>query len=137
MLSTALKVRCVGCALIYSFMELCFTTLERGAGYTSLAQFYTILLYAPILLDAYGGLLSGRPLAYVLLFPLNVWLLELVVGHAIIWMHGHNVAWCYADYADTFWNGCARLGHAPAWLALGAVCHHIYPPLVQMTEAAL
>ena len=44
------------------------------------------------------------------------------MGHAIIWLHGHNVAWCYADYADAFWNGCARLGHAPAWLVLGAVC---------------
>ena len=28
---------------------------------------------------------------YVLLFPLNVWVLELLLGHAMQWLHGHNV----------------------------------------------
>ena len=130
--------------------------------------------------------------SYVLLFPFNVWLLELIVGHAVMWLQcapapaappffdpaalgtasettcselptrriighalrcrgpvhtqlsskhpppfsrsGHNVAWNYADYSDAFGNGCARLGHAPAWLALGAVCFWLYPWLIEMTE---
>ena len=50
------------------------------------------------------------------------------------WRSGHNVAWNYADYSDAFGNGCARLGHAPAWLALGAVCYHLYPWLIKLTE---
>mgnify|MGYP002631352688 CR=1 FL=1 len=129
-----LQLRSFGCALVYSFMELAFTTLERGTGYTSLAQFGTILLYTPLLLDAYGALLGTMPVAYVLLFPLNVWLLEIVVGAAIIWVHGHNVAWCYADYADAFANGSARLGHAPAWLALGVACFWLYPWLIALTS---
>ncbi|KAL1525005.1 hypothetical protein AB1Y20_019881 [Prymnesium parvum] len=133
---TALKVRCVVGALVYSFMELAFTKLERGSSYTSFTQFNAVLLYLPILLDLYGALLGDNVLCYILLFPANVWLLEVVVGHAIIWLHGHNVAWCYADYSDAFFNDCARLGHAPAWLALGVACFHLYPWLVAMTEGA-
>jgi hypothetical protein len=38
-LPRALKLRCVVCALLYSFAELSFTRLERGKAYTSLAQY--------------------------------------------------------------------------------------------------
>ena len=38
----ALQLRCLGCALVYSGMEFSFTTLERGVGYTSLAQVLTL-----------------------------------------------------------------------------------------------
>jgi len=133
-----LKLRTLVCASLYSALELAFTAGERGRPYTSLAQFVANLLYVPVLLDTYGALLAARgPLLYALLFPLNVWLLELIVGHAIAWLHGRNVAWCYADYADAFGNGCARLGHAPAWLALGAVCYVAYPWMVEATEGSV
>ena len=72
--------------------------------------------------------------AYVLLFPLNIWLLEIVLGRLIAAVHGHNVAWCYHDYSDAFGWGCARVGHAPVWLVLGAICWVGYPALVAMTS---
>lgn len=127
------QVRCIVCALFCSVMGLAFTSMERGVSYSTLAQFSGILLYAPILLDAYGALLGESLLAYMLFFPVNVWLLEVVLGYGITWLHGHNVAWCYADYADTFFNGYCRLGLAPAWAVLGWLCFYTYPWLVNAT----
>jgi hypothetical protein len=129
-----LQLRCFAAAVLYSFAESAFTYLERANSYTSFSQFVAVILYAPLLLDAYGAALDSSTLAYVALFPLNVWLLELVVGLVLIWVHGHNVAWCYADYADTFALGQARVGHAPAWLALGLACSAGYPICITATQ---
>ena len=63
--------------------------------------------------------------------------LEVIVGYSLIWVHGHNVAWCYADYVDSFGGGQCRVGHAPAWLALGAVCHLAHPPSAIASEHAV
>lgn len=127
-----LKLRCLTCAAVYSCTEATFTQLERGRAYTSFAQFWANLLYLPILLDGYFALI-GSPLLCTLLFPFNVWLLEIVEGHLIIWIYGHNVAWCYLDYDDCYCNGCIRLGHAIFWIGLGATVCVIYPLLVVAT----
>ena len=92
------------------------------------------MLYLPVLLDVYGSFLDENMLLYILLFPLNIWLLEVVEGHLIMWTYGHNVAWCYLDYADCALNGCVRLAHAVCWLLLGSILAHWYPPLVVYTD---
>ena len=141
----ALQVRCVACALLYSWMEYAFTSVERQQSYTTVAQFGANLLYVPILLDAYswlwrmlvqGGVLhvANEGVAYVLCFPLNVYMLELVQDELLVALYGFNVAWCYKDYADELCNGVIRLGHAPLWLLLGLVCWYVYPWLVLHTE---
>lgn len=130
---TGLKLRCALCAVIYSFTESSFTYFERGACYTSVAQFFGNLLYIPVLLDVYGIYLENRPLLYVLFFPLNVWLLELVEGALIVWVFGHNVAWCYLDYADEFAWGWLRVGHAVWWWGMGVACLLAYPLLQALT----
>ena len=66
---------------------------------------------------------------YVVAFPLNIWLYEILLGHALTWLYGRNVAWVYADYADAFANDCCRLGHGLFWLGLGAVCVLTEAPL--------
>lgn len=131
--SSALKLRCVASASLYSLAESGFTFGERGTSFTSFSQFVGVVLYAPLLLDVYGAL-AGPPLLYVICFPLNVWLLEVVIGGVLTWVHGFNVAWCYADYADTFAWEQARLGHAPAWLALGGGCNLLYPLAIAASE---
>mmetsp|Transcript_43643 Transcript_43643/g.114702 ORF Transcript_43643/g.114702 Transcript_43643/m.114702 type:complete len:233 (+) Transcript_43643:35-733(+) len=134
--SLALKLRCISCACLYSLAESTFTLLERGCSYTTLSQFIGVILYAPLLLDGYGWLLEGQhSILYVAAFPVNVWVLELIIGLMIIWFHGHNVSWCYADYADAFAFGQARLGHAPAWLTLGWGCMRLYPMAVEWTDS--
>ena len=130
------KLRSAVCALVYSFMESAFTAVERGARYTSLAQFGANLLYIPVLLDGYGWLLEGQPAhVYVLLFPINVWVLELVVDRLLVLAFGRNVAWCYLDYADELCGGCVRLGHAPAWWLLAVIVLLVDPALRDMTQA--
>mmetsp|Transcript_1070 Transcript_1070/g.2009 ORF Transcript_1070/g.2009 Transcript_1070/m.2009 type:complete len:209 (+) Transcript_1070:21-647(+) len=123
----AMKLRCGVLALAYSFMESCFTYFERGRAYTSMAQFVANLLYVPVLADSYGYVLEGNPFWYILLFPLNIWLLEIVQGAVISFIFGHNVAWCYADYADELCFGFIRVGHAIWWWSLGAVLFVAYP----------
>ena len=107
----------------------------RGRGYTSVAQFAANLVYLPLLLDGYGALFLARPSLYIALFPLNIWLLEVVVGLVLIWLYGHNVAWCYADYADAYCAASFRIGHAPFWLGLGVVCLVAHEPLLEATTA--
>ena len=132
-----MKVVSVVGAFLYTLAESAFTRIERGKNYTSLAQFIANLVYIPVLLQLYPVALrtlvvpgsssssssSGGPgfLPFVLLYPLNIWLLEVLQQLFIltpIW--GHNVAWCYKDYSDEFLGGAIRIGHAPAWWALGA-----------------
>eukprot|EP00927_Polykrikos_kofoidii_P079933 TRINITY_DN76784_c0_g1_i1.p1 TRINITY_DN76784_c0_g1~~TRINITY_DN76784_c0_g1_i1.p1 ORF type:complete len:242 (+),score=15.96 TRINITY_DN76784_c0_g1_i1:39-764(+) len=132
-----MKIRSIIVACIYSCTEFTFTFFERQhKPYTSLAQFWGNLLYAPIVLDAYGACLSRFPMLYVLMFPINIWILEIVVGHVIIIIYGYNVAWCYADYTDAFCNDCFRIGHGVWWLSLGLICL-ISDPLLQGVSLSL
>jgi len=129
-----MQLRSIICAMLYSCTEYTFTFFERGKSYTSFAQFWGNLLYVPILLDLYGYLLGHLPLPYIVLFPFNIYLLEIVEGTLITWAYGRNVAWCYSDYSDCFWNDCCRWGHGPFWLGLGAKCFLLYPILQSLTD---
>ena len=124
-----IQIRTLCCALAYSFTECAFTAVERRKPYTSMAQFWGNLLYLPVLLDGYGLMLEGRPIMYVVLFPLNIWILEVVLHWLFVAVYGHNVAWCYMDYSDEYLHGVVRLGHAPAWWILGLICLNLYPVL--------
>ena len=117
------KVRSAIAACAYSGIEFTFEFLERGRTYTSAEQFLGNLVYTPLLLSVYGSFFLRNAAAYVLLFPFNIWFLEVVQGHAFMWFfRGRNVAWCYLDYADVACNGCVRWGHGVWWIGLGAAC---------------
>lgn len=141
-----------------SCTEWMFTRfVERGRGYTSAAQFFANVLYTPCLLSGYARVVtallsaaawsqasllaplassdSASAAAYVTLFPLNIWLYEALLGHALGWFYGHNVAYCYGDYADAFCDGCCRLGHGVFWLGLGAACLCLQQPLEHAASA--
>ena len=133
LLPPAQKLRAVCAAAAYSGIEFVFTFLHEGEAFTSFAQFWGNLLYTPVLLDGYWWLLApqqrGVPGAalYVLLFPLNVWLLEIVLDRVFIAVYGRNVAWCYCTSADHGCGGAVRLGHGVFWLMLGLACLCVYP----------
>ena len=131
------KISAVVCSLVYSFIESAFTFFERGKSYTSAAQFGANLLYIPVLLDWYAWFFYPFPAAYVLLFPLNIWILEIVEEWLIIRVvFGRNVAWTYKDYSDEYLNGCIRLGHAFGWWSLGLGCSIVYPTITEMSSHA-
>ena len=73
-------------------------------------------------------------IVYVLFFPVNIWLLEIVLNHLFRLIYGRNVACCYHSYEDSKLNGVIRVGHGKFWLLLGIACHVIYPTLKYLTE---
>ncbi len=96
----------------------------------------------PILLRLYPAALASfglsAPVYFVLLYPLNIWILEILQHIFIlvpIW--GRNVAWCYLDYADELLDGVIRLGHAPAWWALGTAVLMGKGPLEMLVQKAI
>mmetsp|Transcript_24761 Transcript_24761/g.66805 ORF Transcript_24761/g.66805 Transcript_24761/m.66805 type:complete len:123 (-) Transcript_24761:279-647(-) len=105
-----LKLMTIMAATAYSFTESMFTFGERGAPYTSVAQYWANLIYSPILLVAYGRYLRDHHVLYVFLFPANVWVLEVIVQALITAVHGRNVAWTYLDYTDSYFDGAIRIG---------------------------
>jgi hypothetical protein len=129
-------------AFLYTLAESAFTKVERGESYTSLAQFLCNVVYMPILLQLYPAALSSlglsAPVYFVLLYPLNIWVLEILQHTFIlipIW--GRNVAWCYLDYADELLGGVIRVGHAPAWWALGTAVLVGKRPLEMLVQKAM
>eukprot|EP00658_Telonema_sp_P-2_P026591 TRINITY_DN20752_c0_g1_i1.p1 TRINITY_DN20752_c0_g1~~TRINITY_DN20752_c0_g1_i1.p1 ORF type:complete len:267 (-),score=54.61 TRINITY_DN20752_c0_g1_i1:189-989(-) len=132
------KLRSFVIACVYSLIESCFTLLERGSCYTSGAQFWGNLLYVPVLLDGYGWLLQDMsPALYVVLFPVNVWILEMVMELVFRQVYGRNVAWSYLDYSDEYLEGCIRVGHAIPWLAVGMACLFLDPVLTDWVNGLL
>lgn len=131
-----IKLRSIICAAVYSCTEYTFTLFERNTSYTSFEQFWGNLLYVPVLLEVYGYYLGENPVAYILLFPMNIWILEVVEGGLLMWVYGRHVAWNYSDYSDCFCFDCCRLGHAPFWLGLGAACYFAYPMLQSVTTSS-
>lgn len=129
------KVLTIIAATAYSFIEFAFTAVERRKPYTSIAQFGANLLYVPVLLHGYHALFSHNVFLFIGLFPLNVWLLEVVEEWLILRpLFGYNVAWCYKDYADEYLQGCIRMGHGVAWWGLGAVLWWVYPILCEVSS---
>jgi hypothetical protein len=47
-------------------------------GHSSFCQFWANVLYTPLLLDGFRAVVPDSPILRVALFPLNVWLLEIV-----------------------------------------------------------
>jgi hypothetical protein len=133
------KIRTFVAATLYTFIEYTFTTLNDGEGFTSFAQFWGNLLYTPVVLDVYWALINPnegtfQKVVYVLLFPCNIWLLEIVLDRLYLIIHGRNVAWCYHEYSDCAVGGCIRLGHGVYWLAMGVLCLLIYEPMRDFSE---
>ena len=131
------QLRSLLAATAYTFIEYIFTGYENSDNFTSFAQFWGNLLYTPILLDVYwsvvvgssdGGMPSAlQAMSYVMLFPFNVWLLEIVLDQWFLIVYGRNVAWCYCTYTDSLVGGSVRVGHALYWLLLGMGCLVVYP----------
>merc|ERR1712137_64223 len=72
-------------------------------------------------------MLGERSLLYVCLFPVNIWILEVVEEFIIKLIWGRNVAWCYCDYADEYLSGCTMrigpdvplsIGMAPSYICV-------------------
>jgi len=95
-------------AILYVLIELSFTTLvdentktgkitlnwrlKSGVGYSSFAQFWSNVCFAPFLLLGYRYVMASIDLddsyARIFFFPLSIWLLEAISGYVIMFLFG-------------------------------------------------
>eukprot|EP00455_Lapot_gusevi_P007659 TRINITY_DN13268_c0_g1_i1.p1 TRINITY_DN13268_c0_g1~~TRINITY_DN13268_c0_g1_i1.p1 ORF type:complete len:174 (-),score=26.21 TRINITY_DN13268_c0_g1_i1:132-653(-) len=139
------KICSIAFSSIYSCIEYswysCSTELPNGEviftpfastcrkGFTSFAQFWVNVLFVPIFVDCYyDWLLPNSFWLQVILFPINIWTLEIVEGYFITWFYGRNVAWFYTDNL-AFFHGNISLHHGKLWLLLGFFSSLFYPLL--------
>ncbi|ETV75300.1 hypothetical protein H257_10483 [Aphanomyces astaci] len=101
--------------------DLRFTPFQPTcrAGHTTWAQFWANVVYTPVLLYAYRAVVPSAVLR-VLLFPCNIWLLEILEGYTLMLLFGRNIAWTYTT-SDAYCHGNIRLGFWKLWLVLGLV----------------
>jgi hypothetical protein len=122
----------------FMVVETCWTALESGSlsgGSTTWVQFWANVVYTPILLVVYRDLIPSMSLR-ILLFPLNVWLLEIIVGYALIGMFGRNTAWFYHT-SDARCHGNIRLYYLPVWMLFGCLIEATWDIIVIPATAAL
>ncbi|KAI9593976.1 hypothetical protein BDF19DRAFT_414972 [Syncephalis fuscata] len=101
-------------------------------GHTTVHQFLCNIIYTPILLDFYYSVMPNWP-ARILLFPLNIWLLEVIQGYILIYLHGYNPAWTYYG-KDAYCHGNIKLSYWAFWIALGGAVEFGYPFEVTITQ---
>lgn len=135
-------------ATTFTGIEATFTS-ALGHSHTTFEQWYMNVLYAPVGIIGFHyvfiawatripALLVGDgslALAYILVYPLNIWVLEIVMGYFCMWVYGRNVAWTYTT-RDSLFHGNIRLFHAPHWSVIGAILYASEPIVMPALEAA-
>ena len=104
-------------------------------GHSSYAQFWSNVIFTPLILFLYRAVVT-HPILRVLLFPVNIWLLEIIEGYIIMFLFGRNVAWEYRG-ADAFFHGNIKLGYAAPWIALGLVVELAWESVILPLVVAL
>jgi hypothetical protein len=97
-------------------------------GHSSFAQFWSNVIFTPLILFLYRDIVTN-PILRVLLFPFNIWLLEIIEGYVIMFLFGKNVAWEYRGN-DAYFHGNIKLGYTGPWIALGLVVELAWNPLI-------
>ena len=90
-----------------------------------IVQWWANVFWTPFMIDGFLGVTQSLPLlARLLLFPLSIWLGEVVMGFAIAYVW-RTRAWYYRG-SDTFFDGNIKLAHGKLWILLGIVVLMIY-----------
>ncbi|KAF9438910.1 hypothetical protein BGZ76_003270 [Entomortierella beljakovae] len=130
--SLAVKIQCVIGAALFSCTEYTFYTMTieepdgtvslrpfaGRPGHTTVHQYIMNVFYIPILIQGFHALITPTWLR-VLLFPINIWVLEIIQGYTLIYLIGYNAAWSYRGY-DAFFHGNIKLAYVHYWLMMGA-----------------
>jgi hypothetical protein len=76
------------------------------------------LFFTPLLMDVYFSNVTDTWMR-ALLWPINIWMLEIIEGYVLIFLYGFNPAWTYRG-SDAFFHGNIKLGYWQFWLPMGA-----------------
>jgi hypothetical protein len=120
--------KCVGIfhSTVYSAVEFIFCRFKYGEFYTTAVQWFLNVLYLPFLHLYCFPYLEHSMLLFTLVFPLQVWLLEIIQGYLLIWFYGHNVAWSYSG-SDAYFHGNIKLKMYHWWAILGFFVILVWP----------
>ncbi|KAG0297358.1 hypothetical protein BGZ96_006737 [Linnemannia gamsii] len=138
--SLAVKLQCLIGAGLFSCTEYTFYTMTVESpdgtvsvkpfagrpGHTTVHQYIMNVFYIPILIHGYHALIGSTALR-ILLFPINIWLLEVIQGYTLIYLIGYNAAWTYRGY-DAFFHGTIKMSYVHHWLMMGAVLELVVLP---------
>ncbi|KAF9972435.1 hypothetical protein BGZ73_004438 [Actinomortierella ambigua] len=126
--SLAVKLQCVVGAALFSCTEYTFYTMTvedpdgtvrvkpfaGRPGHTTIHQFVMNVFYIPILVHGYHAVIHNTYLR-ILLFPFNIWLLEIIQGYTLMYLLGYNAAWTYRGEFD------------PSWISFAMVTREAFP----------
>lgn len=96
-------------------------------GHTTWPQFWCNCATLWLFIDIYMSNIQSAFLR-ILLFPLNIWILEILEGYFLIFLYGRNVAWTY-EGSDAFFHGNIKLSYWKYWMLLSSCLEVIYPTL--------
>ena len=105
-------------------------------GHTSWEQFWANILYIPVVFPLYYKYIKS-PFLRVILFPIFVWLMEIIEGYSLMGMYGYNPAWSYFG-KWAFFNGNINLSYVFSWLMSGIVMElliKVLPPIIEKTSS--
>jgi hypothetical protein len=95
----------------------------KGNGTTTIEQFVMNIFYTPISIHGYRYVIK-KPLTRILLFPLNVWVAEILMGSYLLYIHDKRV-WYYDDeYA--YIDGFITFGFVHYWILLGMLVAFVF-----------
>ena len=108
------------CASLFSCVESCWYRYHEGRWWTSWQQHYTLTLLSPLIFFSCS--------MHILLFPLKVWLFEIVAGYYLqLLNNGKNPAWIYyGPNAYCHGNILLSLSMWLRWMALGFFFNTIF-----------
>ncbi|GMH92117.1 hypothetical protein TrVE_jg8914 [Triparma verrucosa] len=104
------------------------TLKPEKLGHSSFAQFWSNVIWTPMILYGYRSLVANSWLR-VALFPLNIWWLEIVEGYILMFIFGRNVAWEYRGRLAYF-HGNITLQYYLPWAFLGGVVQLAWAPVI-------
>lgn len=141
------KIDSVSMALTYSYIEyswytFTYETVDRVVriaplhmkgrdGFTTVEQFIGNSFYLPIAMNGYAILFQCVGALFfpsiidilivfrIILFPFNIWLLEIVQHEVLKFIFGFNPAWDYTGAPGSRCDGAINLSHAKLWVFLG------------------
>lgn len=117
-------------SLLFSLLEAIHYKLFYGIWFTTIEQFVSNLLLLPLMIEDYHKHIKNIYLR-VALFPINIWIFEIIVGYWLINFEGHNPAWNYNSSPYTFFDNQISLLCYHRWILLGMLQEIFYSCLMR------
>ena len=113
-------------------MKMNFPHINLANGHTTWPQFWCNTATLWLFIDYYMQSIPS-PIIRLVLFPINIWLLEVIEGYFLIFLYGRNVAWTY-EGSDAFFSGNVKLSYWKYWLMLSGCLEIGYPTIQFVLE---